>query len=343
MHRFFRILLGTVLFVAVVAVAVGATVAFGYDRPTIEGVESHVVGVNATTTLVETHLTVSNPNPVGFRLGETTVNHTVWMNGVEMGTGTERGLRIGRGTTDVTLRTAVDNRKIPTWWVRHVESGERSRVETDLRVSVPVFGRVATDHETSTVRTNVTERLNSSSPRPVNTSLPLLPNPVLVVDRTRATWGTVTHNATPLDTRITVENPTSVPLALARLEYTVTMNGVIVGNGTTDRGTTLPPGEHRTIRSEAVIRNARLDDWWVTHVRRGQRTDLRVAFVGVFTLPNGDTVRMPLRGFDYTATIRTHVFETNATDSSDRSERRGPSDGFEKGEHKSTVVSNPMA
>src|SRR5699024_2291769 len=212
--------------------------------------------------------------------------HSVEMNGVEMGANTEHGLRIGRKTTNVTLTTAIDNRKIPTWWGRHIENGERTRVETSLGVSVPVLGRIATNTETTTFRTNVTDRLSSSTPRPVNADRPLLSDPVLVINRTSATWGEVTRNATPLATEITVYNPSPVRFELTRLEYTVTMNDVGVGNGTTGETVALPAGERRTITAETVIRNDRLDDWWKTHIQRDQRTDLRVAFTGVVSLPN---------------------------------------------------------
>jgi len=341
MHRLLRILFGCVVLVVVAAAAVGAVVAFGYDRPTVENVESHVVDVNTTTTLVETDVSISNPNPIGIRLGDATLTHSVEMNGVEMGANTEHGLRIGRKTTNVTLTTAIDNRKIPTWWGRHIENGERTRVETSLGVSVPVLGRIATNTETTTFRTNVTDRLSSSTPRPVNADRPLLSDPVLVINRTSATWGEVTHNATPLDTEITVYNPSPVRFELTRLEYTVTMNDVVVGNGTTGETVALPAGERRTITAETVIRNDRLDDWWKTHIQRDQRTDLRVAFTGVVSLPNGDTVRVPLRGLDYTATIRTHVFETSG--SAGELERREPYGSAAKSEHKSATVAKRIS
>lgn len=336
MGRLIRLLAGVLVFVALLAVVLGV-VAFGFDRPAITDSESHIVGVNDTTTVVETDLTISNPYPVPIRFGDVAVTTNVRMNGIEIGTGTKHGLRLGRGTTNVTLTTAVDNQRIPQWWVSHVRNGERTRVTTDANVSLPLLGRTATLTETTTVRTNVTDRLNSTASRPINASLPLVSDPILVVDRTSATWGDVTNATTPLETRIDLSNPTSIPLPITRLDYTVTMNGITVGNGTTDETTTVPAGGRATIRTETDIETDRLDDWWVTHVRNDQHTDLRVSFTAVLSLPTGDTVRVPLNDLGYTTAIDTSVLTNdNATET-----RLGVPELDHDGKHAFAASANP--
>ncbi|EMA36285.1 LEA type 2 family protein [Halococcus hamelinensis] len=312
MGRLTRLLVGLLVLAALLAVALGV-VAVGFDRPSIVESESRIVGVNATTTVVETDLTVSNPNPVAVRLGDATVATNVSMNGIEVGAGTKRGIRLGRGATDVSLTTVIDNREIPDWWVSHVRNGERTRVTTTANVTLPVLGRTATLTDTTTTRTSITDRLNSSAPRPINASLPLVSDPILVVERTRASWGDVTTETTPLEIRTRLANPTSIPLSITRLDYTVTMNGITVGNGTTGEATTVPAGGQESLRAETDIRNERLDDWWVTHVQRGQRTDLRVSFTAVLSLPGGETARVPLDGLDYATTIDTDVLANDST------------------------------
>ena len=335
MGRFTRLLVGLLVLAALLAVALGV-VAVAFDRPSIVDSESRIVGVNATTTVVETDLTVSNPNPVAVRLGDATVATNVAMNGIEVGTGTKHGIRLDRGTTDVSLTTVVDNRRIPDWWVTHVRNGERTRVTTTANVTLPVIGRTATLTETTTTRTSITDRLNSSAPRPINASLPLVSDPILVVERTRASWGDVTAETTPLELRTRLRNPTSIPLSITRLDYTVTMNGITVGNGTTGTATTVPAGGQGSLRAETDIRNERLDDWWVTHVQRGQHTDLRVSFTAVLSLPGGETVRVPLDGLDYTTAVDTDVL---ANDSTARTRLGGLPSHEDK--HASAVSPNP--
>ena len=293
----------------VVLVAVGGAAVLAVERPTVEGTESRFAGVNDSTTLVTTELVVANPNPVGVSLGNATVDHSVRMNGIVMGNGTREGFRIAAGETTVNFTTAIDNRKIPAWWASHVARGERTRLTTGASVDVPVFGTERVS-ENRTVTTDITGALNTSEPRPINASLPLLDDPVLVVDRTTATWGTVTPETTPLDIALGVENPSEIPIPVSRIDYTVTMNDIAVANGTTGRGTVIPPGGERTVRTSAAIRNRKLDDWWVSHVERDQHTDLQVSLVAVLNLPGDTTVRVPLDGAGYSTSIDTNVFGT---------------------------------
>lgn len=299
-----------VLAVIVLVLAGGALLVGVLDRPTVAASESRFAGVNASTTLVETDLRVQNPNPIGVSLDDATVNHTIAMNGLVMGTGTKRGLDIKAGNATVALVTAIDNGRIPMWWATHIRNGERTQLNATARVHSSLLGRTVELNETYVTETHILEGFNSSEPRPINASVPLVDDPVLVVERTNATWGTVTRERTPMDLELVVSNPQSIPVPITRIDYTVTMNGVTVGNGTTGRGYIVPAEGRETIRAEAAITNDRLDEWWVTHLERNQRTTLRVAFTAVLELPGGDTVEVPLDGLGYDTTIETDVLGT---------------------------------
>lgn len=295
--------------VVVVLAAIGGAAVLTVDRPTVAGTESRFADVNDSTTLVATELRVTNPNPIPIELGNTTVTHSIRMNGIEMGTGSRDDIRVSPGTSAVNFTTAIDNRKIPSWWASHVERGERTRVATGAAVDLPVFGTTRVS-ENRTLTTDITGALNTSEPRPINASLPFVDDPVLVVDRTTATWGNVTRETSPLDIALQVRNPTEIPIPVARIDYTLTMNGIPVGNGTTGEGTVLPPGDERTITAKAAIRNDELDDWWVSHIERGQRTELGVSLTAVLELPGDRTVELPLGDLGTNTTIDTDVFGT---------------------------------
>jgi hypothetical protein len=87
------------------------------------------------------------------------------------------------------------------------------------------------------------------------------------------------------------------------------MNGVPVGEGSTESAVVIPPGETRTIRTTARIDNAALDEWWVTHLERNQVTTLRLDFAARVDL-QATTVRVPLDPLTYTETIETDLFGT---------------------------------
>ncbi|EMA55966.1 MULTISPECIES: LEA type 2 family protein [Halococcus] len=297
-----------VIAVVVLGLIVGGAVVFGViERPSIVDSESRFAGVNASTTVVDTDVVVTNPNPIGVRLSNTTVGHTITMNDIEMGTGKKNGFELSDGNTTIGLTTAIDNQRIPAWWASHVANGERSQVVATARVRSSLLGRTASVSETETIETHITDGFNSTESRPVNANLPLVDDPVLVVDRTSATWGEVTDEATPLATEIVVSNPTSIPYAISRIDYEVTMNDVTVGNGTTARGYTVPAGGQETIRGDVAIDNSKLDEWWVSHIEREQQTELQVDFTAVVELPDGETVRVPLDELGYTTQVETDV------------------------------------
>ncbi|WP_049902870.1 LEA type 2 family protein [Halococcus agarilyticus] len=299
-----------VLAVVVLCVIVAGAVAFGVvDRPSVAATESRFASVNASTTVAETDVIVANPNPVGVRLSNATVGHTIAMNGIEMGAATTEGFRLTTGNTTIGLTTPIDNRRIPAWWASHVRNGERTRLVATARVRSSLLGRTATVRETEVVETGITDAFNSTEPRPVNASLPLIDDPVLVVDRTSATWGDVTEGTTTLSSDIVVSNPKSIPYPISRIEYEIAMNDVTVGNGTTARGYTIPAEGRETIRADVTIDNGELDEWWVSHLERGQRTDLRVDLTAVVELPDGETARLPLDGLGYDTTIETDVLD----------------------------------
>jgi LEA14-like dessication related protein len=229
------------------------------------------------------------------------------MNGIGMGAATTEGFRLTRGNTTIGITTPIDNQQIPEWWASHIRNGERTRVVATARVRSSLLGRTASVSETETIETDITDTFNSSESRPVNANLPLVDDPVLVVDRTSASWGEVTNETTPLSTEIAVSNPTSIPYAISRIDYEITMNDVTVGNGTTARGYTIPADGQETIRADAAIDNGKLDEWWVSHIERGQQTELRVDFTAVVELPTGETIRLPLDDLGYVTEIETDV------------------------------------
>ena len=297
-----------VLAVVVLGVIVAGAVVFGViDQPSVAATESRFAGVNASTTVVETDVVVANPNPVGVRLGNATVGHTITMNGITMGTATTEGFRLTTGNTTIGLTTPIDNRRIPDWWASHVRNGERTRLVATARVRSSLLGRTATVRETEPIETGITDAFNSTEPRPVNADLPLIDDPLLVVNRTSATWSDVAEETTTLSTDIAVSNPKSIPYPISRIEYEVTMNNVTVGNGTTASGYTVPADGQETVHANVTIDNSKLDEWWISHLENGQRTDLRVDLTAVVELPTGDTARLSLDGLGYETTIETDV------------------------------------
>ncbi|ELZ41535.1 Water stress and Hypersensitive response domain protein [Halorubrum californiense DSM 19288] len=298
----------------VVAAAVGGAFALGVlGVPSVAAVNNSFGDVTNETTVVETDLVVSNPNPIGIGLDGVSVNYTVSMNDVEMARGGREGVSVASGNSSLAFETELDNDAIPPWWTSHVRNGERTTVAIDARVTSDLLGRGTNLTRTREIETDLIGAFTSEETRPVNADAPLVDDPVLYVNETRGRWGTVSEAETPIEMEFDVYNPNLEPYVVSEIGYDVTMNGVEMGSGSTEEEYVIPSYGSETVELSAALRNERLDDWWVTHLNESdnghQVSDLQIEFYAVVELPGGESVTVPLDALTYEETIETDIFD----------------------------------
>ncbi|MFB6167472.1 MAG: LEA type 2 family protein [Haloferacaceae archaeon] len=307
--------------VAALALLLGVGVATGIlGAPTVTGVDNRFAGVNETTTTIESDLRVRNPNPVGASLGGLTLDYRVSMNDITMANGTKRGISVATGDSTLQFTTFLANERIPTWWVSHVNAGEETtlRVEAEVHSSLVGSSFDAPQVERD-VETNVVGAFNSTERRPVNASLPAISDPVLYVEETSGRWGTVNSERTEVETAFLVSNPKPYPVVVTEIGYEIRMNGVVMGEGSTAREYVIPGnGGERRMNATTVMRTARFDEWWVTHLERDQTTTLTIDFYFVVDpqTPGVQPVRVPLDSLEQT--IETDIFGNKAANEGTR-------------------------
>jgi LEA14-like dessication related protein len=185
-----------------------------------------------------------------------------------------------------------------------------------------------------TVETDIVGQFDSTETRPVEADQPFVSDPVLYINETRGSWdrGNVTRTETPMDLSFDVYNPKPYPYTVSRIGYDVRMNGLSVGDGETQRGVVIAPGETETVRVDSTIRNQLLDQWWVSHLQRNQVTDLYIDFYLVVEAA-GERFRIDLDAIDYETTIETDIFDNKAQYPTGTNESAGEStDGGSDGE-----------
>ena len=303
-----------VVALAVVAAAVGGAFALGVlGVPSVAAVNNSFGDVTNETTVVETDLVVSNPNPVGVGLDGVSINYTVSMNDVEMATGGREGVAVASGNSSLAFETDLNNDAIPPWWRSHVRNDERTTVAIDATITSDLLGRSANLTRTREIETDLIGAFASEETRPVNADAPLVDDPVLYVNETRGRWGTVSEAETPIEMEFDVYNPNLEPYVVSEIGYDVTMNGVQMGSGSTEEAYLVPSYGTETVELTTALRNERLDEWWVTHldesVRGHQVSDLRIEFYAVIELPSGESVTVPLDSLTYEETIETDIFD----------------------------------
>ncbi|WP_434520925.1 LEA type 2 family protein [Halorubrum sp. AS12] len=329
----------------VVAAAVGGAFALGaLGVPSVAAVNNSFGDVTNETTVVETDLVVSNPNPIGVGLDGVSINYTVSMNDVEMAAGGREGVGVASGNSSLAFETALENDAIPPWWTSHVENDERTTVAIDATVTSDLLGRSANLTRTREIETDLIGAFTSDETRPVNADSALVDDPVLYVNETRGRWGTVSDAETPIEMEFDVYNPNLEPYVVSEIGYNVTMNDVEMGSGSTEEEYVIPSYGSETVEISTALRNDRLDEWWVTHLDESdnghQVSDLRIEFYAVVEFPSGEELTVPLDALTYEETIETDIFDEgihqgNGTSADGSTDSDGSDDGTSDGENTS--------
>ncbi|RXK49254.1 LEA type 2 family protein [Halorientalis pallida] len=120
-----------------------------------------------------------------------------------------------------------------------------------------------------------------------------------------------TESVTVVTSDVTVRNPNPVTVAVDRVDvhHTVYANGVRLGGGVREE-LALPAG-NSTVHVRTAVRTDRVTDWWVRHVRRGERSNLTV----VASVSSASLDREYSRTV-LTRTVRTDVLAAFETDRS---------------------------
>ncbi|WP_323675216.1 LEA type 2 family protein [Halorubellus sp. PRR65] len=314
-------------------VAVGVAFAAGFlGVPAVNEFQNEFTDVNDSTTTIGSTIEVTNPNPVGASFLGVSGEYAIAMNDVRMANGSTGAIAMAPGNSTIDLETALDNDRIPDWWVSHVPNGEQTTVNVNATVDSDLLGRSVPVTQTRSIETDMLSSFNSTETRSVNSSSPLVSDPVLYVNETRAQWGEVTQERTGIVVDFYIYNPKDYAVPVSKLNYTIEMNEVRVGAGENTDEKVLEPNSLTRVRTVTYIRNENLDDWWVTHVERNQRTEVVIDFAASVEVA-GTELDIPLEGMTHRETIETDVFGTkgggapgNETDD-DGSDADGSDDG----------------
>lgn len=142
--------------------------------------------------------------------------------------------------------------------------------------------------------------MNEETGQPV----PLVGDREVVLDGVSTSWGKATAARTPIRLTLTVDNRLNVRISIGEVENAIRPHGVDVGGAGIDRELTLGADGTTTVRLTVAIVNARMNEWWVTHLRNGEVTAVRIERSGTATVPGVDQ-RYPFSVPDQNTTIET--------------------------------------
>ncbi len=235
-------------------------------KPEIKKITYKWGEVNESTTEILVNVDVFNPNPFPIPLKDVVLN--IYMNGIEMGKGHAIKAEIpANSESNIVIAVYLDNDKIPEWWVSHIKNGETTKVDIkgDLIFDLKLFQFKYPIEFTNTIRTNIL----SIESRPEKISIDGVELDVRSVE---SHWGKVNEKETEIITVADVFNPNPFPIPVISFDYIIRMNGIIVGRGSEDVNTVISPNSDAKLTLITKIENYKLKEWWVSHIRNGEKT-----------------------------------------------------------------------
>ena len=303
--RRLAVLVGGGLLVAVVGIAIlGVALA---AEPQVVDVTSNWGAVTAETSEIEVVALIDNPNPVGVPpvLG---IGYRVSMNEVVVARGSEGGVGISPGTNRLAFTIDVRNDLIDDWWVTHLNGGERSTLTIATRIRAPLGFEQPLPPDRRPIETDILEPMRATEPAVVD----LGEAPFLVIEEQTAEWERATPQRMPVTVRARIANEHTAPIQLDGIAYAIRMNDVVLGEGETDEGFVVEPGETGTLVVTPVMETPLIVDWWVSHLRNGEVTTMSVEVSGIVTKA-GNRTAVPLDFIGLSSVFRTDLLGTGET------------------------------
>lgn len=291
MKRAIIILVGIIL-IAVILLGGAVYLLFPAGKPEIPEIKSITSSwgdITADNSEIKTNVLVDNPN--AFTIPIKSVEYEIFMNDVSMGSGHSVGEASlpAKNEHIITIHTKLENNKIPQWWVTHIRRGEYSDVKIHGNI---VFDLKFTEYKypieqtISGVKTNILG--GKESYQVDETSL------VPQLRSIEKSWGEVTDDSTEIRTKMVVYNPLLIPIYIERIKYEIYMNDIKMGSGLSEETILLEPRGDTEISFDTKLDNDKLDDWWVTHLRNGERTSLEIKSELVYKVAGKEfTIELP--------------------------------------------------
>jgi LEA14-like dessication related protein len=274
-----KIKIWVVIGILIVAVAVIAGL-FEFERlelgkPTVTGITQDLGEFTATKSEILTGVVMKNPNPVPIPLES--IEADVFMNGIKIGEISSVGKTEIEASQESILRlsTKIDNHKIQDWWVSHIKNGERTNVSVRGNL---IFDLGLTKHEyplefESSLKTDI---LSDSCLASEGSEGRSAASALLTVMDADSLFGAVTADETEIITTVILNNEGDIPILLAGYDYEIVMNEMKLGEGRVATNDILAPDSAVTISLITPLQNDKISDWWVSHLKNGERTELKL-------------------------------------------------------------------
>lgn len=319
--------------IAALVIAAGSAgyVATTFEKPSFGMVD---IGdweeVSEETIEISSEAWINNPNPVGLSIGFIDLKYSAEANNMTLASGKLKDVKLGTGNNTKTFNTTLNQGKIPDFWVKHLENGEKSQIAVPITVSTPVKS-ITVEAFSKEIRTDLTDKieknLNSIEGQyegpgidKSRNGLTVEVRPELEVKEVKASWGNISPQTTETNIDIRIHNPNAYAVPTPAFAGNATLNNVTLAkwDANAEPLTTLAengmiaPGETENLRFKVGLRNEKMDDWLETHVERKEYTEADINAHMIFEF-NEKKYSVPAGGLKCQFNVQTAILVENVT------------------------------
>ena len=294
----------TMMLVAVVLISVfllgcaqKGTLTIG--KPEIRSISNEWGKVTDSTTEIITKVRVYNPNPISIPLKD--ILTEIYMNDIKMGEGSALKAEIkANSESTIVISTKLENSRIPEWWVSHIKNNEKSKMTVKGYL---VFDLKITEFKypielSNPIETDILAGLSSDKPQKIKVG-----TITLTIESMESHWGDVNEDFTEIITLAKIRNDNLIPVPITKFYYSVEMNGIKLAEGFNNVETVIKPKSDATLTLVTKLNNKMLDEWWVSHIKNGEKTKVKIILQPV--------VEIDGKEFKFTLAEKESEFTTN--------------------------------
>jgi|Deesub1362B_J571_1020462.scaffolds.fasta_scaffold00250_8 LEA14-like dessication related protein len=277
----------------------GCTEQIQLGKPEIRDVSFTFGEVSNSFTEIKTIIEVYNPNPVPIPLKD--ILTEIYMNGIKMGEGSAETAEIkANGISKIIISTKIDNNKIPEWWISHLRNGEFTEllIKADLVFDLKLFEFKVPIEKREDVETHILSKLSLSSPQTINFGFLKL-----TLESVEPRWGKITNETSEIILNIRVKNENPIDIPLSKLECYMTMNNLRIAEGRSNEPVIMTSNSETDLDLSIFINNTLLDDWWASHIKGGEKTEIEMT-LKLFFEYGGKEYEFSVKGLETEFTTR---------------------------------------
>lgn len=277
-----------------IAVLITVLLLAGCIQPEVTEVKRKWGEVNEEYSEILVDIGINNPLPF---LPLKDVESSIYINGIQIATGNAKDIERDR----IVLGIKIDNSRIRDFWISHLSNNEKSSVITK---AVPVINLLVTEYRYPVeLEQNIETRVFEMSFG--DKKLEVAGKEVFAFKEIIAERGKVDNQKTEILIKGKTINSAPVRIDVESLEYEIYFNEVLMGKGMVELNVILKSKESSEISIPAIIENSKIPQWWVSHIKNGEVTNVKV---------NGK-LKVNMAGAIYTISFEnSKAFTTNLAD-----------------------------